>query len=579
MLGLRPDERFFAYPSAAFWTQLSVSACLALTTACSGGTSGPGGATGSATGTTGTMGPSGNLGRTFEPGGDPGSEVSTPSLDLSGWGLMSSNWCEAPEFTPAGFQQLDKATFAQLIADYALGWSNPGYETLLGLDEQALSDSVFELIQASFERECRERWDTAEFPPQDMLDAESQQEGKDEIVEFLSEATEIESGETLRLLVQECSACGEPLGSTPNYINAQLSTDGVLSITLESNESGQSAHSILMSKDALVVKASLDDASLWLQDLTVDTRSGEVIVPHATGSVTFVLVKDNAGSVTSTVGVSDLSYNTLPGDPDSVTGRASGCIGMHGAMRASTGAATWGVVGGDLSAVLPGQVQCGYADCGDAELNSRFSYQLGGVTAVAEQPDNVSDAELAIFLSSERPTTAQVGSNVFAQGGPGEAGQGGSLGFEVDSQPEGFLVTFSSPLNMGAAMALTHFSETTRLTFPEWLQDEIFDVTFGGDPVASVFVPKRGDCPVDEYGDAIWVEELVEDEYGTYTDWHRPYEVDRREVEIRSGTLTAEVGSGTKTAQAGQCAAKTFTAEENLSFASDWVDVGFACGN
>ncbi len=520
-----------------------------------------------------------NVGRTFEKGSDPGQSASTPSLDLAGWGLVSSDWCQAPAFHPTAYQTLDLPLFSQLVAEYALGWSNPGYETLLGLDEQALYDSFFELILATFRRECRHPQDWQEFPSTDMLDAGYQQEGKDAIVEFLSQAQVLESGELLRLSLKECHECGETLGSSPNYVNAQLTDDGVLAISLETDGSGSSEHTIYLSQDAVIFEGSLGDASAWFKDLTTDTRSGEVILPRAEGVATWVLIKDNQGGVTSTLGIDNLSFEALPGDDDNFFASASDCIGMHFALKASEQVAALGVAANDFKLDLPGQVQCGAADCGERELNGTFSYQLGGVTAVAEQPDGSSDHELRLHVASERATTAQVAGTVFAEGGPGKDGRGGALSLEVDAQPDGYLVTFASPLTMGAAMKLTDFSQKTRLTFPTWLQDEIFDVTFGGDPVASVFVPRRSDCPVDEDGLVEWVSDTYKDGQGFYERKHLPYDVERRELRIESGTLTAETGGGTKVAAAGQCLAQTQLNEEQISRTSDWVELGIACSN
>src|SRR5690606_31679234 len=107
------------------------------------------------------------------------------------------------------------------------------------------------------------------------------------------------------------------------------------------------------------------------------------------------------------------------------------------------------------------------------------------------QPNAASDTELMLEIESKVASRASVGGEVYASGGPGPRGQGGRIGLTVDNQEMGYVVTFSPPLSFGGAMTLSKFSEQTRLLLPGWLQDEIFDISFGGDPAASIFVPHR----------------------------------------------------------------------------------------
>lgn len=515
----------------------------------------------------------GALDETFGKGDDPGKTASTPSLDLSGWGLQSANWCELPNFTPGAYEQLDKAKFVQLFADYSVGWSSPGYEALLGLDEEALFNSSIELFLATFDRQCRRPYDADEFPSTDMLDLEVQQEGKDAIIDFFSLATEVETGDTLRLAVHDCTECDEPLGSQPRYINARLTSDGVLTMNIEFNERARGSHTIILSPNAVIIQASLDDVSAWFKDLNADTRSGETLLPEFTGTVTAVVIKDNQGAATATLGVAGLSFNSRPGDAKTVTGGAtSSCIGAHAALSAPENAAGFSLVGGDLRVSVPGTVQCEYDDCGQAELDAMFDYQLGDVSITSAQPNAASDAELMLGIESKVASRASVGGEVYASGGPGPRGQGGRIGLTVDNQEMGYVVTFSPPLSFGGAMTLSRFSEQTRLLLPGWLQDEIFDISFGGDPAASIFVPHRGLCELDEYENPV-----ISTDEGEYPDYHPAYEVERREVQVRSGSLSAVVGSGTKTATIGQCLALSSTAEDELTLTSDWLDVGFSC--
>jgi hypothetical protein len=100
---------------------------------------------------------------------------------------------------------------------------------------------------------------------------------------------------------------------------------------------------------------------------------------------------------------------------------------------------------------------------------------------------------------------------------------------------------------------ISNFSEEMRLELPTWLQDEIFDVTFGGSPRASVFVPVRQLCP---------------------EDGPDPPEPLRRPVEIREGTFSLTSGQGTETVAAGQCIGASLENESTYALTSDWWEPG-----
>lgn len=103
---------------------------------------------------------------------------------------------------------------------------------------------------------------------------------------------------------------------------------------------------------------------------------------------------------------------------------------------------------------------------------------------------------------------------------------------------------------------LSQFSEEMQLTLPAWLNDEIFDLSFGGDPVPSIRVPLREACP----------------ESGTTTI------PGRREVEITNGSGTLTVGGGRVLAGAtGQCVGQSLDDSTTFDLTSDFWDAGFVC--
>ena len=522
---------------------------LLTTSACSGGDDTPDkssfvGASGSATG--------------------EGVDYSFGSLDVSSLAIQSNSWCEAPSFRPTGFATLDKDAFGALLADYTVDWMTPLHEGIGALDEAGLFNATFEMIFSTFMLDCN--WNQPGdlvFEDDELTEEETRADARAEVLKAIDEAVEISSGETLRLSFHpQCDDCDEPAGKDPFFVNAQLTNDGVLVMQIELAEGKASTQKFIITPDAIVVEADLASYSQWLSESSSDTRSGDIVIPNVTGTITSISRKEEGGGISSTLGISGYTLDTRPGESDSITATANArCMGMHAAIDSRTGGAQVAAQLGDLTVTVPGSVHCDSASCGDKESTQDWVYSLGGVSIAVEQPGDDSENELRLNVQAETSSKASLGGDVFAEGGPGVDGKGGTLGLEVDTGPEGHLVTFQPALNLGGAMTISNFSDRFRLDLPDWLQDEIFDVTFGGDPTASVFVPARAQCNDDSVN----------------PDGMDPPEPQRRELRVRSGALEATTGSGLKTAVAEQCVGGTLADESSLSLTSDWVEVGFDC--
>jgi hypothetical protein len=128
-----------------------------------------------------------------------------------------------------------------------------------------------------------------------------------------------------------------------------------------------------------------------------------------------------------------------------------------------------------------------------------------------------------------------------------------SLSIDLVSTSEGIRVALSKVFDARAAIALSTLSDTLRADLPDWLSDEIFDLTFGGDPKPNLLIPRRAACAADR----------------------KP--VSRRLVEVEAGTVHGVVGAGRdEFATAGQCLGQTRRPTTDLDFTSDWVEV-LAC--
>lgn len=500
-----------------------------------------------------------------------GIDYTFSSLDVSELGNQSADWCSPPEFTPGGYASIDKAAFADLLASYTTGWMEPLHSSMLGLDEDALFKAMFETVLSTVSDDCRDDEPLEFAPPSDgeLIDAQNQTDVRTEVAKFINEAVELSSGEVLRLSMHDCESCGEPIGSEPFFLNVRLTNDGVLVIDVELQEGEKWLRTLYVTPDAVVMQADLAPLSDWFESFNEDTQSGDVIVPDVTGTVTAVARKDNAGGVSGTWGISNLSFEAQPGQVDNVRLKSNDpCIGMHVGLAAPQEAAQWALHAGALELVVPGSLNCDHPDCGEKERTEDWVYTLGGVSAGVEQPGQGSEDEMRMSVHAQTASTARVGSDVFADGGIGPAGNGGEIGLSVDNLPDGFLVTFEPALNFGGAMTISSFSEQMRMALPHWLQDEIFDITFGGDAKASVFVPLRSaEC------ESITIRPSLpgQEPEPVVAPYVPP------QLQIRSGTLEAVVGSGIRTTSTGQCVSETTKSEAELNLTSDWVDTALTC--
>lgn len=492
-----------------------------------------------------------------------GYDFSYDSLDLSAVGTQSASWCELPQFAPKGFLPLTKQKLAELLAEYTVGWMTPLHESIGALHEQSLFNTTFEMVWASFDTGCN--WNTEEdltFDDDGLVDEQNRADAYQEVFNFIQGGVEIASGDALRMAVHDCADCAEPLGEAPFYVNARLSTDGVLSLEVEPFE-GAPSQTYFITPEVVVAQVSLEPLSEWFQQVNSDARAGDELWPDARGTLTLVALRTPSGTWAS-VGVAGFSLDSQLESPDNVHFQtAASCIGMHASTDFPAAGAQSSAYLADLQAKVPGSLNCQSADCGSTETTGDWVYALNDFSIAAEQPEISSDKELEIWMSADSSAAAQLGEETFAQWqvGSEQAHGGGPFSASVDEQSEGFLVTFAPALNMRGAMVISKFSDQFQLSLPNWLEDEIFDINFGGDASSSVFVPYRAQCNDDVVN----------------PDGADPLRPERREVEIVTGTLEAQVGSGTKTATAGECVGSTLLAESELSLTSDWADVGFVC--
>jgi hypothetical protein len=142
----------------------------------------------------------------------------------------------------------------------------------------------------------------------------------------------------------------------------------------------------------------------------------------------------------------------------------------------------------DVSAA--GSAVCGDLQCGAPEETGTFGLHVAGLTgqfATSAGASEVTFSELGLgadtsYLSLNGQKLTQVDLNP-------SSGRKFSMNFKKTDA--GTLVTFEPELDLSVAMAMSNLSETMRVDMPDWLSNEVLDVTLGGAPKPSVLIPAK----------------------------------------------------------------------------------------
>jgi len=489
---------------------------------------------------------------TLAPGDDPAAPVGATGVPVQITGL-----CQVSAVARAELVPLDKATLTAKLSDYAAGWMQPLHAALSGVDERSLLEDLVETVRGAYDTTCAAETDFEFSPPAELLDPQKETELRQEIADLLAEAVEVQTGTVLRLSVHECSGCSEPIGAQPSFINASLTTDGTLLLEIELGGVPWT-RTITVTPDEVAVRAALAPYGTWLDTATEQARAGTQATPDLEGVAFVGARKDEAGNVSAWAGLSGLRVVGDAGTAkESVFDFHDDCIGVEVSLAPAEVGSTVGVDTGAFDVTAPGSTYCPYdTSCGPKERTGPFGHHSEGVSVVLSQPPSASGRGVAVHVATAGESQVSVAGDVYARGGLGDAGSGGEVDLTSTRGADSYLVTFQPALDMGGALAISQFSEEMQLTLPVWLTDEIFDLTFGGDPVPSIRVPLREACPE-----------------GTTTEI-----AGRRQVEIASGSGTLTVGGGrVLSASAGQCVGQSLDDPAGYDLTSDWWDAGFVC--
>jgi hypothetical protein len=226
------------------------------------------------------------------------------------------------------------------------------------------------------------------------------------------------------------------------------------------------------------------------------------------GVLSASLIKNAEQNFSLNFGVLDtLAFSVAAGEPgQAVTGLLETSpdafsMLMDGISNTISVAVDWKAL--DLS--VPGsefcsvETDCGAAEgqpevctetsnCGAKEQNGNFRLHLDGVSAGTVLEDNAT--EIVIDNIGLGDATSSVNLNaeplVEIDVNPSDNRR---FSMQIQDTPDGALVTFEPKLDLRVATTLSNLSAKLQADLPEWLEDQIFDLTFGGPPRAQVLVP------------------------------------------------------------------------------------------
>lgn len=496
-------------------------------------------------------GPSDDGAEPFGDGGEPSEASGQSSYRLR-------SLCKVEETLEHEFVPITKTELVEVLGDRFVDWMTPIYAALTNVDDVGILDAFSELLSIAVYKSCRAEVNYDVFSPnQSLTDASEQARVREEVVKFLNNAVEVSSGEVLRLAFHECSCSSEAIGEAPSFWNVRRTAAGTLLFEVELTEGAAWTKKVTVSPNELTVQANLETLTDWARTATVDAREGRTEFSRSSGTVTVGLRRDSQGNMSGSMGVRGLKIQPNRDNPDqTVESKSEGCTGLEFQVGPRPIGSSYSVQLGALDVTLPGSSFCreGSMDCGEKERTGPFRFELPDSSLRLTQPSESGGAVFSLDVQTRGTLSGSVAEDRFAEGGLGPGGEGGKTTAQATRSAAGFELTFSPALDMGAALMISTFSDQMRMSLPDWLTDEIFDLTFGGDPVPSIFVPYRELCAP-----------------GSAT------AVSRRELEISSGTLEIRADERVMSASAGQCVSESLADSSTFQRTSDFWDIGFAC--
>lgn len=285
------------------------------------------------------------------------------------------------------------------------------------------------------------------------------------------------------------SECVQRLTQNPLRFAVTANQDDSLNVALLVGEERHAPATAVLSENKLAAKGNLAEVMDSLR-LFMSVEEQKELPDTLQGVVEWSIEKRGEGDFVFSASVLervDLKMGQAEGKPVSISVQPSSPttqIGINSftntiAFRQNVGAM-------DVSAA--GAAVCDDLDCGDKERAGTFGLHLGGFTGEFEITGGATELTFSgLGLGSTTSSLSIDGQTLVGLDLNPDQGRKFSMNFKKTDG--GTLVSFEPALDLSLALTLTNLSESMRVDMPDWLFNEVFDVTLGGAPKPALLIP------------------------------------------------------------------------------------------
>jgi hypothetical protein len=341
---------------------------------------------------------------------------------------------------------------------------------------------------------------TVNNTPKDATDAlgkvlrQVRDEAKEHV--FRQELVESEDGNRVTYKVDPTQACDgssdciEKLTNNPVRFVVTANTDNSLDIALLVGQDRHSPATAHLGDTKISVRGNLGEVMDTVR-LFMSPDEQKDLPEKLVGSVEWSLEKRGPGDfvlASSILERFELLTGQGKGKPISVTVQPSSPTSQF-TINSNTNTIGFKENIGTIDVSVAGTAVCeNNSKCGTKEETGTFGLHLAGMTGEFSTVPNATELTFSgLGLGPESSHVALNGQPLATVDLNPSAGRRFSINFKKTD--EGTLVTFEPALDLRIAMAMTNLSESLRVDMPDWLMNEVFDVSLGGAPKPSILIP------------------------------------------------------------------------------------------
>jgi hypothetical protein len=312
---------------------------------------------------------------------------------------------------------------------------------------------------------------------------------------FREELVESKDGNQVIYKINPAQACGsnadciDKLTQNPLRFKVTANTDNTLNVALLVGQDMHNPATAMLGDTKISMRGNLAEAMDSIR-LFMTAEQQKDLPEKLVGSVEWSLEKRGEGDFLITSSILErfeLLTGQAKGKPVSVTVQPSSPTSQI-SINSVTNTIGFKENVGTIDVAVAGAAVCGDMKCGTKEQSGTFGLHLAGLTGDFATTAGATDLTFSgLGLGADASYLALNGQHLTTVDLNPNAGRRFSMNFKKTA--EGTLVTFDPALDLQIAMAMTNLSESMRVDMPDWLFNEVFDVTLGGAPKPSVLIP------------------------------------------------------------------------------------------